>query len=419
MATVIPGEDHLAPKHFGLYRTHAGGDEPIIVRRKIGEPRDVMHSKSRRVLIQRARFTEASQHYSSLNPIQKWLSRYQMKDVSYVKDHGTSGTKLLQGRQLFISEDIASLRDTGTLLVPPVQICIVLVDENYDVLEGTLHLYYIEDAIWHEVEGEELDPGNWLFKSVPMGKQYYRVEGEAPGYYDPKLPENQWLTEHDLKQKHWHVLLELPGIIIQSYPEPTHERGTIDGQLWKTGELTWWTIRAGNASGVNYALSSAIVGFAAHSTPDKWNYLYRSYNLFDTYLLPDDCDIVAARLIVRCLSKDFTDNFPGGFGISGTDTKNDNNLIVTDWWRFKNVLLSDVHYPDDLEVGEDIVFQFNQAGLDYLNKTGVTRLCIREAIYDIGMQVPPWDYPLHGYLGITQAEQENVNQRPRLEIFYE
>ncbi|GAJ18196.1 unnamed protein product, partial [marine sediment metagenome] len=64
MATVHIKEPREQEAHFGLYRTTAGGDETIFVRRKIGEPTDYMHTKSRKLKQQRDNLALASQHYS-------------------------------------------------------------------------------------------------------------------------------------------------------------------------------------------------------------------------------------------------------------------------------------------------------------------------------------------------------------------
>ncbi|GAJ22318.1 unnamed protein product, partial [marine sediment metagenome] len=63
--------------HFGLYRTSAGGDQGIFVRRKVGDPTDYMHTKSKKVNQQRQNLALASKHYSHLTPSQKAVTRRQ------------------------------------------------------------------------------------------------------------------------------------------------------------------------------------------------------------------------------------------------------------------------------------------------------------------------------------------------------
>lgn len=158
MATVIKGQSRIAPKHFGLYRTRVGGDESIIVRRKIGEPADVMHSASMPVKDQRRRFKIASQHYASLTPVQKAESKLQVRFIDRVSSTGDSEEVLLMGRQLFISEDIALQRTEGTVLVPPRNICIVATNENFEPMPANLRLNFLARGEWYEAKYSKLTP---------------------------------------------------------------------------------------------------------------------------------------------------------------------------------------------------------------------------------------------------------------------
>lgn len=207
MATVEIKEPREQAAHFGLYRTSAGGDEGIIVRRKVGEPTDYMHTKSRKLKRQRDNFTLASQHYSHLTPSQKAITRHQIEEVEYQKSHGKTDTKLLMGRQLFISKEIHSLETTQKQLVLPYELCIILADQGFSPLEGELWLRYLKDGKWKDCAKEELATGSWLFSEVPAGQEAYRVYGEAEGYFDPQLPEHQFMTEHEIRAYHYHHLL--------------------------------------------------------------------------------------------------------------------------------------------------------------------------------------------------------------------
>lgn len=207
MATVEIKEPREQAGHFGLYRTSAGGDQGIIVRRKVGDPTDYMHTKSRKLKTQRDNFTLASQHYSKLTPSQKAITRRQIEEVEYQKSHGKTDTKLLQGRQLFISKEIHSLATTQKQTVLPYELCIMLVDENLSPLAGELWLYCTVSGEWFHLPKDEIYTGNWLFSLVPRDYPPYRVYGEALGYFDPMLPEHQNIAVDDLLPYHYHKLL--------------------------------------------------------------------------------------------------------------------------------------------------------------------------------------------------------------------
>jgi len=215
MATVKVIQKRQKDADFSFYRTSVGGDESIIVRRKVGDPTDYMHTKSRTLQRQRVNFTLASQHYARLTPSQKAITRHQFEWVEYQQSHGKTDTKLLMGRQLFIAKEIRSLNVTQKPLVLPYELCIMLVDEVLNPLEGELWLRYLQDGQWLDCSKEELSPGNWLFSQVPVAKEAYLVYGEAEGYFDPQLPQHQYMSEEYLLAYHYHCLMK--GEVLYSY----------------------------------------------------------------------------------------------------------------------------------------------------------------------------------------------------------
>ncbi len=207
MATVLPGQFREQLAHFGLYRTSAGGDESIVVRRKVGEPTDYMHINSRKLKIQRHNLALASQHYAHLSPSQKAATRHQIEEVEYQTSHGKTDTKLLLGRQLFIAKDIHQLNVAQRQIQPPLEACIILTDLALNPLEGELWLRYLKDAQWHDIPKEELSLGSWMFEKVPARQEAYQVYGESTGFLDPQRPEHQYMTEDDVRAYHYHRLM--------------------------------------------------------------------------------------------------------------------------------------------------------------------------------------------------------------------
>ena len=204
MATVRIKKAREQEAHFGLYRTSVGGSQSIFVRRKVGEPTDYMHTKSRKLKRQRDNLTLASQHYANLTPSQKAITRRHIEEVEYIASHGKTDIKLLQGRQLFISKEMHSLETTQKQTKLPYELCIMLVDENLSPLEGELWLRYLKYPAWLETEKEELATGSWLFSETPRGQAAYRPYGEAVGYFDPLTPETQELSEDEIRAYHYH-----------------------------------------------------------------------------------------------------------------------------------------------------------------------------------------------------------------------
>jgi len=209
MARVNIKEPREQEAHFGLYRTSAGGDEAIIVRRKVGEPTDFQHNSSRKLKRQRENLAVASHLYAQLSPSQKAITRHEFAEVEYINSHGKTETKLLMGRQLFISRQIHSLNATGKTILVPHEVCILLTDQNKSPLAGNLWLRYPKDGSWYVVPKDELVTANWLFTGIPRGKAAYRVYGEAENFEDPDAPDGKVLTESQLLNYHYHKLTSL------------------------------------------------------------------------------------------------------------------------------------------------------------------------------------------------------------------
>jgi len=226
MATVKIVTPREQSSSFALYRTSAGGDESIIVRRKVGEPTDTNHTKSRKLKRQRDELALASHHYSQLTPSQKAITKHQIEEVEYIKSHGKTDTKLLKGRQLFISKEMHSLETTQKQLVLPYELCIMLVDELLLPIEGELFLRYLIDAEWKETGKEKLYTGSWLFSQTPRAQQAYRPYGEAEDYYDPELPEHQFMTEAEILSYRYHILHTTLVKICHSLPTGLTALGT-------------------------------------------------------------------------------------------------------------------------------------------------------------------------------------------------
>lgn len=224
MATVKRGIAREQAAHFGLYRTSAGGQQFIIVRRKVGEPTDYLHATSKKLNRQRENLALASQHYAHLTPSQKAETRHQFEEVEFIPSHGKTDTKLLTGRQLFIAKEVRSLNVTGKQLLLPLEICIVLTDEEEKPIAGQLWLRYLENEEWLDCDRELLSQYDWLFPNVPDGKTRYHPYGEAPDYEDQEDPYITFMSEYRLKYYHYHKLKYI---------------GDIMKKLWKLPHFEW------------------------------------------------------------------------------------------------------------------------------------------------------------------------------------
>lgn len=216
MATVKVTQKREQDAHFGLYRTSAGGDQEIFVRRKIADSTDYKHAHSRKLARQRQSFTLATRHYAQLTPTQKAITRHEFEEVEYQKSHGKTDIKLLSGRQLFISKEIRSLNVTQKLTVLPLEICIILTDQELNPLPGELWLFLYYNENWYELPREQLAESDWLFAQVPRGAELYHPIGYSPGYHDREEAET-YLTEAQLTQYHYHKLYPRESLFFEEW----------------------------------------------------------------------------------------------------------------------------------------------------------------------------------------------------------
>ncbi len=210
MVRVNIGKYRAQDAHYGFYKDNLPSGDIIVIRRKVGEPTDFLHPNSRKVRLHRQNFALASQHYSHLTSIQKRELRYVTEEVSTIGGRSKSVTKVLQGRELFISKDIHALDETQKQIPTPLQICIVLTDPEFNPIEGYLWLYYLEDGEWIETTRRLLSPSYWLFPTVPRNKELYHPIGADSNYEDPQDPETTYLTQKELMLYHYHPLSRRP-----------------------------------------------------------------------------------------------------------------------------------------------------------------------------------------------------------------
>ncbi|MBA7708664.1 hypothetical protein ES703_117567 [subsurface metagenome] len=237
MARVEIGEYRAQDAHYGFYRDDLPSGDVILIRRKVGEPTDYLHPNSRKVRLQRLNFGLASTHYSHLTPIQKKELKYVVEEVPFSRGRSKSDTKVLQGRTLFISKDIHALNETQKQLPTPLQICIVLTDQDLNPIEGDLWLYYQIDGDWGSIDRRLLSPSYWLFPLVPRNRPLYHPVGRAYDFYDPQDPETTYLTQKELMLYHYHRLSPRPTIASEILrPIGTGDLNEIWTQRPPTGE---------------------------------------------------------------------------------------------------------------------------------------------------------------------------------------
>lgn len=166
MAKVTPGEPREQQSSYQLYKQPSGGDQIIAVRRKLAMPSDVEHKSSRETKRQRERFGAASKRWASIPGPVKADLREKYGIVITQTAHGLSEPKVLQGAQLFVSQESHRQKYHQEHQEIPLWFCIQSVDRNIRVIDLPLYLYNAGHGIGVPFPGYVLCPGNTLFYPV-------------------------------------------------------------------------------------------------------------------------------------------------------------------------------------------------------------------------------------------------------------
>ena len=176
-----------------------------------------------------------------------------------------------------------------------------------------------------------------------------------------------------------------------------------DGWVYKTGAAVWSTVHDA-VVGSAYDTSDLVRERAIHARSSVYR-IARSFFLFDTSGLPDDCTIVGVTLSIwgyvnssgqvclqeatpyATLNNDVYANFTGGL-VADVDTS-----WATDAYN---------------------VFTLYEASFDIVSKTGNTYLCLREYEHDY-LDVPVVADSMDG---VTFAEYSGTTRDPKLVISY-
>lgn len=207
MAKVLLKQKRELEAGYHVYTLPTPSGDLVTVRRKVGMPTDVEHSSSTATRRQRDRFGAASKRWSAIqSPIRAQMSSNYGWTYSQTP-HGKSEPKLLQGRQLFISQDIHQQEYHQQHAEIPFHCCIILCAEDDTPLAGQLTLSGKYQEQTTPIPSKRLSPANFLFHPFPpIDFEFYLPYGIAPGYHDPGIPP---LTKTELPSYHYHHML--PG----------------------------------------------------------------------------------------------------------------------------------------------------------------------------------------------------------------
>jgi len=187
MAKITLGEEREQQSSYQLYKQSLGGDQIIAVRRKVAMPSDVEHRSSRETKRQRERFAEASKRWASIPGPVKADLREKYGIVYAHKSPGLSEPKVLQGAQLYTSQEIHQQKYHQAHQEVPPFVCMVLRDERANIVDLPGYLAYGPTVFdWNYCDSYYLAPGNTLFYPIPI-EPYYKIGCSKSGGYGEQI----------------------------------------------------------------------------------------------------------------------------------------------------------------------------------------------------------------------------------------
>jgi hypothetical protein len=201
-------------------------------------------------------------------------------------------------------------------------------------------------------------------------------------------------------------------------PNAHPEGATVDGYVRQSYDydsgVEWLALRG--AAGSDADDTSPIgVYIKADRTPhtDRWIILGRSILLFDTSSLPDNCTINSAVLSIYGNEKLDALGITPNINVYGSAPASNTALVAGDYDSLGVVAFCDnaITYAT-FEVGTEKgwtggawnSFLLNSSGLAAISKTGITKLGLKNANYDITGSAPSWTSAVASYLLAVDAD---------------
>jgi len=207
------------------------------------------------------------------------------------------------------------------------------------------------------------------------------------------------------------------------YPDAHPESTSVDGAVRHYDDPeTWANIVAGaGTDSYDDVTDNYECQFKASVTTNRWQYNLRGIFVFDTSGVPDDAKVTAAVLSdYGRIKADQCSATPNLNAYKSTPASN-TALQSSDYAQTGSVALSSaIAYGDWSTVGYN---DFNLADVDtdnfgYISKTSVTKLCIKNANYDVANNPP--NYVSDAISAVKGfCAEEGSGYKPKLVVTYE
>jgi len=292
--------------------------------------------------------------------------------------------------------------------IQPIKTKATLIDDSYNPnyrgntltwdYQGicTRELRVIEGAIYEK----------WIFSSDPQGQVIikHRQGGAHQLNFGFMSDANGMSLPVEVQQNDWEIVeastfvdpnITYPLYLGASATYYVTHNGVV-GKDSTTPYLTWADLiaAAGTIGGEFTGTSGAVISWGTSTTANHYVYLYRSLFFFDTSGLDDGATITGATMsLYGAYGWDELGNTPS-LNIYSTTSLSDGGVDKTDYNKITSTAWSAT--PVTLAAWSTSGYNnwvLNAAGLAGISKTGLTKIGVRESVYDVGAVQPLWAGP--------------------------
>lgn len=208
------------------------------------------------------------------------------------------------------------------------------------------------------------------------------------------------------------------------YSDPNPESSAVDGIVYLTSSDTSWNNLVTASTGIAHDNfdASPLFGIYSGSTPNTWTYLFRSYFLFDTSMIPSDATITAATLSIYTYSKMDDLGITPSINVYSSNPASNTALIGDDYAQTGSTPFATAISWSNIAEGGDTVFTLNSTGIAAIDKSGVSKFSIKTN-YDATNTAPTTSVyndvtEVGCYFSEAGIDGMDVNYTPYLTITY-
>lgn len=211
-------------------------------------------------------------------------------------------------------------------------------------------------------------------------------------------------------------VIKLQEIIV--YPDAHPETTSVDGMVQHIGgSWTWLQLCAliGTIADDDGEWGECSIG--ADGIEDRWNFISRTFLLFDTSSIPLWATVISAILTLSCEQDGDGLSCKPAINIFTSNPATNASLALADLPTLGETPLSVALGYDDITGIERHDFILNAAGRTAINKGGITKLGSRESKYDAANVEPPWVQDRGSGIRVYTVEK-GTGYKPTLTIRY-